>query len=339
MSRFALLIGFCLLSVVFGFGRYVQHRNYYNQKIYVDCTNGNDGTGDGSSANPYLTINQAQQTVIQSALLKIIIRNGPCTEPQITTVVGFSYWGDGSSSPVVITNGIQYQGVGYEWTDIVYSNLELGSLDINMSTSNQAGTGVGPSHWFYNCKIDGGSCVGSANTGFGACFFVGSIATLSLLGGGSGTYDSNISLSAIDAGSNIFFDGGTLTGSISVGDAAGVSFVQGSTSTASLTCTGTGLNKPLVDVTKTTTMPTITGCDTNHLGDDTKEQGNLRGTVAIGLSGNVTVTIPAVYGPYNVELTPTGTTSIVGYVDTETSTSFVVHGLASSTYAWLLTKQ
>ncbi len=70
---------------------------------YVDATNGNDTTGDGSSANPWRTIARANQVPPVSGDI-VWIHGGPVTYPEQISPPGpgITYRGLGSSPPVLV---------------------------------------------------------------------------------------------------------------------------------------------------------------------------------------------------------------------------------------------
>lgn len=112
---------------------------------YIDPINGNDTTGDGSSALPWKTIQKAVNTIDIGVHTEIKLRTGTYTEPAnghlwISRAIDASIFPDTDHSPVIANSDANYcvfmsSGAGA-------ANVEL----LNLTLSPAGATGVGTAY-------------------------------------------------------------------------------------------------------------------------------------------------------------------------------------------------
>lgn len=305
--------------------------------FWVDCTNGNDGTGVGSSAAPFKTINFGQTTALNSETIweyKLIIINGPCNEPKVTIMGSIRYTGSGITPPK-ITNGMTYTSVNDEEDNIEISNLQIPVLNISMVASSN------PYYLnFMNCKINAASVLGSTNFDTTGAQFWYSTTSFAFLSGIVNIFYGTTSIGYIGTNGFILLHGASISGTTNMGPQSQVRLIGGSAASATFSSTQTGLNKPLIWYgTDTAVLPAISGVDVVNMINDCNSQ-QLFGSVTLTISGSAAVAFNCVMtGNYGIALSyPSGLLSVPG-ASAETTSGFTISGAAGSTIAWTVTKQ
>jgi hypothetical protein len=309
--------------------------------FWVDCANGNDGTGVGSSALPFKTIGYAQTLAVNSEVnnleYNLIIKNGPCNEPTINPIASVKYTGNGATPPK-ITNGISYISVDAEYEDIQFSNLEIPVLNISMVAATQSYKPV-----FMGCKIGAGTIEGTGFYGVTTAEFFSCTASFQSISGTVSIYNGLTTVTQIGDASNLGFvliQGGTISGTTVLGSQSSVRLIGTSAGSATFTSSVTGLNKPFIWYgSDTTALPTLSGVDIITSNNDCFSQ-TLFGSVAIPIGGTVAVTFAC---PINGNYVPalsyaTGLPTTPG-VSAVNSTGFTISGTVGTTIAWVVVKQ
>lgn len=334
-----LFIVYLLATGVLPYGEFPSDANHADApaKFWVDCTNGNDGTGVGSSAAPYKTITFSQNTALALETeweYMLVINNGPCNEPKVTIQEAIKYVGNGVS-PVKITNGMTYTSVNQEFTNIELSNLWIPVLNISMLASQNQ---YYPN--FMNCKIGYATILGTSYYGTTAAQFWYTTATYQMLTGTVNIYYGTSTINNVGTLGYVLVQGGSVSGTTNVGSAATVRLIGGSVASATFTSSLTGLNKPTIWYgTDTAILPTVSGMDIiTHTNDCNSQQ--LFGSVTLTISGSAAVVFGcAMTGNYGVSLSyASGLLSVPG-ISAQTTGGFTISGAAGSTIGWVASKQ
>lgn len=338
--KIALLFVLCVVGI-YAYGNYPLGSDVYQPgfNVFVDCTSGSDSTGNGAANNPYQTIAYAvSSTPLTTNQVTIVIGNGPCPEPQITPVMGYFYKGSNAASRVKITNGFSYTSAGGEWIDLVFSNLEIPALYIDMTLSSSAIY----QPRFYNCKITDGTLIG-IQTGYGVvASFYGSYVELSSISGLAASFFDCFFFrcDALAAGASAVTKGGYLSINPVMGDASSFRMNGGNNANAAFQCAGTGLNQPVLYYGASGSAPSQMGCALVQE-DDTYDTYTAHGSATIGIAGTVAIGFTEIFGDFDIAITPTSNFSTTAWWIPEssiTSTGFVLHGLPGGTFRWRIVK-
>lgn len=321
------------------YNEYPTDSNHDNAVKYfwIDCTNGNDGTGAGSSAAPFKTINYGQNTALNAETdweYKLIIQNGPCPEPKVVIVGGIKYSGSGTTPPK-ITNGMSYTSANTEQENIEISNLQIPVLNISMIASTN------PYFInFMNCKIGAATVLGSSAFGTTGAQFWYSNTAFAFLSGIVNIFYGTTTIGYIGSNGLILVQGGGISGTTVMGASSQLRLIGGSAASATFSSTQTGINKPIVWYgTDTVVLPTISGVDVVNMINDCNSE-HLFGSVTLTISGSAAVAFNcAMTGNYVVTLSfGSGLLSVPG-TSAQTTGGFTISGSAGATIGWVATKQ